>query len=458
MIFALLAFLLCGPAHAANFQSAGGLPAGLTFDGKTLGTPGYLIVSTINANQGSPIFERSSDGGVGQNGFGYFIRSGNMTDESGTGNAKDAGPIVLETGKPIAYVNDNYSGDVVLKTGDSSTSTIKSGVGTVIIRSGQAVGTANTGNSGRDGAIVSHVGILIQAGFNHQSGTGASVDIWGSSGTGRGGDVNVHGGTTNNVYSGAYTGGNLNFYAGLGVDAGHNGAIYFFGATNVNGLLSTNGDVSVAGTLTAAHLAGEGSAITGIVASVGAAGNNTDVQYNASGSLAGSDNLTFDGTTLNAVNFTAGNIASINTVPYSWTATQGNTADYLANDGAGNLSWTPITNGSTGNQVLYNSSNLVAGSANLTFDGTTLGVYTIQISSNANVGYTQVQNSHSAVSLSSATCPGTQVQTGGGCQCSSASTFQKNFPLSSQTWSCQTSALCAGTLTAYVNCARLGPL
>ena len=43
---------------------------------------------------------------------------------------------------------------------------------------------------------------------------------------------------------------------------------------------------------------GDGSGLTGVSASVGAAGNDTEIQFNSGGSLTASANLTFDGTVL----------------------------------------------------------------------------------------------------------------------------------------------------------------
>jgi hypothetical protein len=92
-------------------------------------------------------------------------------------------------------------------------------------------------------------------------------------------------------------------------------------------------------------------ALTGI-----AKGSDTQVQFNNSGVLAGSSNLTFDGSKVSV----SGDIS----------ASLGITASAFHGDGS-NL--TGIIGGSN-TQVQFNNSGVLAGSSNLTFDGTNLNV------------------------------------------------------------------------------------
>jgi len=91
-------------------------------------------------------------------------------------------------------------------------------------------------------------------------------------------------------------------------------------------------------------------------------GSNTQVQYNSSGSLAGSANLTFDGTTLTAAGVSGPHNGTVG-------ATTPNTGSFTTLT----TSSTVTVNGGTANQVQYlNGSKILTGSSNLTFDGTTL--------------------------------------------------------------------------------------
>lgn len=138
-------------------------------------------------------------------------------------------------------------------------------------------------------------------------------------------------------------------------------------------------------------------------------GSNTQVQYNSSGSLAGSANLTFDGTTLTAaglagphngtVGATTPNTGAFTTLSASSTVTfnQSNASTSLAPTGTGTVTINPATAGTINNmaiggttaasgnfsalkntaltsgRVVYSTTGgLETDSANLTFDGTTL--------------------------------------------------------------------------------------
>lgn len=119
-----------------------------------------------------------------------------------------------------------------------------------------------------------------------------------------------------------------------------------------------------------ALVAWNGSDFVRIGASAG--GSNTQVQYNNGGNLAGSANLTFDGTTLTAANFAD---SSLTAGRVTYAGTSGNLTDSgnLTFDGttltAANFADSSLTSG----RVTYaGASGNLTDSANLTFDGTTL--------------------------------------------------------------------------------------
>lgn len=103
-----------------------------------------------------------------------------------------------------------------------------------------------------------------------------------------------------------------------------------------------------------------------------AGGSNTQVQYNSSGNLAGSANLTFDGTTLSAAAIAD---ASLTSGRVTYAGASGNLTDSanLTFDGT-TLSAAALADASlTSGRVTYaGASGNLTDSANLTFDGTTL--------------------------------------------------------------------------------------
>ena len=109
------------------------------------------------------------------------------------------------------------------------------------------------------------------------------------------------------------------------------------------------------------YLQWNGSAYTwATVSSASAGGSNTQVQYNSSGSFAGSANLTFDGTTLTAAGFSG---------PINGTvgATTPNTGAFTTLS----ASSTVTLSGGTANGVAYlNGSKVLTSGAAITFDGT----------------------------------------------------------------------------------------
>ncbi len=133
--------------------------------------------------------------------------------------------------------------------------------------------------------------------------------------------------------------------------------LYIHGAKNASGSFSGS-------------FVGDGSGLTGVGGSPG--GSTTQVQFNNGGSFAGSSNLTFDGTTLTAsitgssLEYTAG---TVNTL----TASSHVSASLFFGDGSNltGISGSGVPGGSN-NQVQFKDGSNFGGSANLTFDGTSL--------------------------------------------------------------------------------------
>lgn len=121
--------------------------------------------------------------------------------------------------------------------------------------------------------------------------------------------------------------------------------------------------------------------------SIGAAGSNTQVQYNNAGLLGASSAFTFNSATslLTVSKVQVGNTANLGNV--SNVVILGGTNGYfLQTDGEGNLSWAPASNGgNTGNgtpggantQVQFNDAGNFAGDAGFTYNKTT-NILTVQ--------------------------------------------------------------------------------
>lgn len=105
---------------------------------------------------------------------------------------------------------------------------------------------------------------------------------------------------------------------------------------------------------------------------VTAAGSNTQLQFNNSGSLGASANLTFDGVELHTTALRLPSVATLR-IP------GGANGQSLITDGNGNLSWYYTGGGNGGgtpgganSSVQFNNAGAFDGTANLTFDGTDL--------------------------------------------------------------------------------------
>jgi len=211
--------------------------------------------------------------------------------------------------------------------------------------------------------------VLYVHGAKNASGSFSGSFVGDGSGlTGVGGSP--QGSTTQVQYNngGSFAGSSNLTFDGTTLTASISGSSLEYTAGTVN-TLTASGHVS------ASVFYGDGSNLTGISGSGGGGspgGLNTQVQFNNGGNFSGSSNMTFDGTTLtasisgSALEYTT---ATVNTL----TASTHVSASTFYGDGS-NLtgisgSGTP---GGSNNQVQFKDGANFGGSANLTFDGTTL--------------------------------------------------------------------------------------
>jgi hypothetical protein len=144
----------------------------------------------------------------------------------------------------------------------------------------------------------------------------------------------------------------------------------------VNNVNAPNSNVTANRVFANAFLYANGSPL-----SIGAAGSNTQIQYNNNGLLGASSSFTFNSATnlLTVTNLQVGNRANLGNV--SNVAILGGTNGYfLQTDGSGNLTWAPAGNGgNTGNgipggantQVQFNDAGVFGGDAGFTYNKTT---------------------------------------------------------------------------------------
>jgi hypothetical protein len=172
-------------------------------------------------------------------------------------------------------------------------------------------------------------------------------------------------------------------YGELAINYEDGKVFYKTSADEVAVLVDTQ-NIDIPGDVTANAFIGDGSQLTGVTALAAPAGSNTEIQFNDSGNLSASANLTWDGINLQVVgsanitgilgvsgNATAGNIITAGQV-VAMGNVQGN---YFIGNGS---QLTGITAGGTpggsSGQVQFNNAGSFGGSANFTFDGTNVTV------------------------------------------------------------------------------------
>lgn len=156
------------------------------------------------------------------------------------------------------------------------------------------------------------------------------------------------------------------------------------GTTAPDHKISVSGSVSASVNISASAFYGDGSKLSNITTSP--AGATTQLQYNNAGNFAGSANLTFNGTTLTG-SLTASSgkfkvLSSSATHIVAPTGSKAGPGSYLALDARNNIvlsagDGSTTSPGGATTQVQFNNASSFGGSANLTFNGTTLtGSYT----------------------------------------------------------------------------------
>jgi len=157
--------------------------------------------------------------------------------------------------------------------------------------------------------------------------------------------------------------GSVQYQTGGGTFSGSANFLYLTGSNT----LSITGDVSASANVSASAFFGDGSNLSGIT--TGPAGSDTQVQYNDGGALAGSSNLTFDGSILTVTgNAIATRVSASSGV--SGSAVQGGT---ISSDGAitgGSLTdgTATITAGAISGGTSYSGSTTIQG-ASVAVDG-----------------------------------------------------------------------------------------
>ena len=170
--------------------------------------------------------------------------------------------------------------------------------------------------------------------------------------------------------------GSIQYQTGAGTFSGSANLVFL---TSSNAL-SVTGDITASANMSASAYYGDGSNLSGIT--TGPAGSDTQVQYNDGGSMAGSSNLTFNGTTITGsytgslAQFTTLSASLMNLVALS--GTLAGTGSYLGLDSSNNFVLTSAastgggTPGGSDTQVQFNDGGSFGGSSNLVFDGSTL--------------------------------------------------------------------------------------
>jgi hypothetical protein len=134
-----------------------------------------------------------------------------------------------------------------------------------------------------------------------QGTTSAEITLTQTGGTGiRGGtgniDIRASGSAGNDPFR--IVNGNINMAGNVYIGGyGYQTSPNSWGNLQVNGNIRTNSAISAVGNITGNYILGNGSALTGIVATASPAGSNTELQFNDAGSTGASANLTFNKST-----------------------------------------------------------------------------------------------------------------------------------------------------------------
>ena len=147
--------------------------------------------------------------------------------------------------------------------------------------------------------------------------------------------------------------GSIQYQTGGGTFSGSANLVYLTGSDT----LSLTGDMSASANVSASAFFGDGSNLSGIT--TGPAGADTQVQYNDEGALAGSSNLTFNGTSLTV---TGDLTASVNVSASSFYGDGSNLTGIASGGGSANAQ------GPVGSLQFQTGSGGISGSANVSYD------------------------------------------------------------------------------------------
>ena len=213
---------------------------------------------------------------------------------STTGNVT-TGNLVIPTGGKIFgdFANLTSSQRVVFQNNGNSFTSVGAIPGGTYSAVGQTIASLAAFNQTDVGnasfGVIRHYGTYVQMG-SAKNGTGGNMPV----------AIVVGGGGSANVAGNAIV-----------LDTAYNATVTG-NITTANNIFG--GTVSATGNVTGNYFIGNGSALTGITATAGPGGANTQLQFNNAGSLAGNSNMTFDVTSGNVV---VGNIYynGLNIVP-----------------------------------------------------------------------------------------------------------------------------------------------
>jgi hypothetical protein len=316
----------------------------------------------------------------------------------GIANLSNVGNVKITGGTNGQYLQTDGTGNLTWSSVESgSTSNIFNGNTRVDIP------TANSNvlisvNDVANIVEISNTGISVSGTGNFTGNLNASNVVIG---TGTGGNITgVNQIEANVVTLGGGTGGNITGANVISANTFIGNGSQLTGITAATaGTVTTNAQPNITSVGTLSNLTVTGNTTTGnlrtdnlqyangspYVFTTNAAGSNTQIQFNDGNSFAGSANLTFDKTTntlsvtnltsTNAINFTSASNVSLGSVS-NVKVTGGTNGQYLQTDGAGNLSWSTVTSGST--------SNISNGTSNVSI-ATTNGNVSVGVNGTSNV-------------------------------------------------------------------------
>ena len=297
-------------ASLTSIPNSGLVNSGITINGTLVSLGGSITISA-----GGTISPGGSDTHVQYNSSGSFAGSANLTFD-GTRLTATALTVDSNTGTDPSLFVDNTNNRVGIGTNTPTTALQVVGTVTATTFSGSGASLTNIPNSAVGATSGNTLSAIVarDSSGNFTAGT-ITATLNGNAKNITDYTINQNLGTSNSPS-----------FAGLTVDTN----VLYVDATNNRvgiGTITPSTTLQVVGTVTATTFSGSGASLTSIPNSAlvnssitingsaislggsvsitaAAAGSTTQVQYNSSGSFAGSTNLTFDGTRLTAAALT----------------------------------------------------------------------------------------------------------------------------------------------------------